>query len=740
MPGPAATPPADGEKGRERWRQQALDQLEVLDTPPEESFDGLVRAAAALCGTPVALISLVDRDRQWFKASVGLGELRETPREISFCTHTIEQPSLLEVEDARHDPQFATNPLVQGEPQVRFYAGAPLRLSGGAAVGTLCVIDYRPQRLSPEQRQLLQELATTAVRLLEGRRALHTERRLRQEAERLSAGMPIGLFAADATGALCFTNPRWQEIFGLDAPASLGHGWLAAVHPEDRPKLEEQWQRLLSDRASLQLDFRLRRGDGQIRHLRSQVRAEADDPTRSGRVFLGFVEDRSEEVNLQAEIRHQANHDALTGLLNRRAFDHQLRRCLEPSAFLAEPACHALLYLDLDLFKIVNDVAGHAGGDAVLVKVAQMLQSLQGPHGRLARLGGDEFALLLLHCTVAEAEAVAARIVERLEATRFAVAEERFRIGVSIGVAPIDQPGLDPASVLRAADQSCSSAKEAGRNRWHVWREQEGGQASGRRALRWVTRLQQALDENRLVLHAQRILPLGDLALRPLQVELLLRIQEADGAVVSPRAFFPAAERFQIASRLDHWVLRQTLALLLEQPSLQAVGRIGLNLSAQSVADPDFRRSTEELLAQAGEAICRLLCFEITETAAVHHGSAATAFIDSLRAHHCAVALDDFGSGMASFGSLKDLSLTHLKIDGQFVRGLIRDRLDALAVRCFVEVADVMGLVTVAESVESQSVLERLRQIGVDEAQGYHLHRPEPFLPLLAQAGLVATG
>ena len=736
MPEPAASPPAGGGRDRESWRQQALDQLEVLDTPPEESFDGLVRAAAALCGTPVALITLVDRDRQWFKASVGLGDLRETPREISFCTHTIEQPALLEVEDARHDPFFATNPLVNGEPQVRFYAGAPLRLSGGAAVGTLCVIDYRPQRLSPEQRQLLQELATTAVRLLEGRRALHTERRLRQEAERLSAGMPIGLYAADAQGALSFTNPRWREIFGLDPESSLGHGWLATVHPEDRARVEEQWQGLLASRGALELDFRVQSADGRIRHLRSQVRAQEEGQAGAGRVFLGFVEDRSEEVSLQAEIRHQANHDALTGLLNRRAFDHQLRRCLEPAAFLAEPSCHALLYLDLDLFKIVNDVAGHAGGDAVLLKVAEMLQALQGPNGRLARLGGDEFALLLLHCTLAEAEAMAARIVERLEATRFAVAEERFRIGVSIGVAPIVQPGLDPASVLRAADQSCSSAKEAGRNRWHVWREQVGAQGSGPRAMRWVTRLQQALDENRLVLHAQRILPLEDLAQRPLQVELLLRIREPDGSVVSPRAFFPAAERFQIASRLDQWVLRQTLALLREQPSLHEVGRIGLNLSAQSVADPDFRRSTEELLDQAGEAVCRLLCFEITETAAVHHGSAATAFIDSLRAHHCAVALDDFGSGMASFGSLKELSLTHLKIDGQFVRGLIRDRLDALAVRCFVEVAEVMGLVTVAESVESQSVLERLHRIGVDEAQGYFLHRPEPFLPLLLRAGV----
>lgn len=315
---PSPTSAADAE--RESRRQQALDQLEVLDTPAEEAFDGLVRAAAALCGTPVALISLIDRERQWFKASVGLQGVQETPREISFCTHAIERPTLLEVEDARQNPLFANNPLVQGDPQVRFYAGAPLRLSSGAAVGTLCVIGYQPHRLSPEQRQLLQELATTVVRLLEGRRALRTERRLRQEAERLSNGMPIGLFAAAADGRLTFTNPRWHEIFGSEPPFGTDPGWLDRIHPEDRPSLMEQWRAMLAGRGDLELDFRVRHRDGTIRHLRSQVRAQPEGQADAERLFLGFVQDRSEEVSLQAEIRYQADHDALTGLLNRRAF------------------------------------------------------------------------------------------------------------------------------------------------------------------------------------------------------------------------------------------------------------------------------------------------------------------------------------------------------------------------------------------------------------------------------------
>jgi EAL domain-containing protein (putative c-di-GMP-specific phosphodiesterase class I) len=251
--------------------------------------------------------------------------------------------------------------------------------------------------------------------------------------------------------------------------------------------------------------------------------------------------------------------------------------------------------------------------------------------------------------------------------------------------------------------------------------------------MRWVTRLQQSLDDDLLELHAQRILPFDGDGADPLQVELLLRIREPDGSLVLPAAFLPPAERFQIVNRLDLWVLRRTLDLLEAQPALEGIGRICLNVSGQSVADRSFLTSTQELLDRAGPQVCRRLCFEITETAAISNEAAAGAFIASLRQRHCSVALDDFGSGMASFGSLKTLALTHLKIDGQFVRGLIDDRLDGVAVRCFVEVAAVLGLRTVAESVESAVVLERLRQIGVHEAQGYHLHRPEPFAALLTR-------
>jgi EAL domain-containing protein (putative c-di-GMP-specific phosphodiesterase class I) len=257
---------------------------------------------------------------------------------------------------------------------------------------------------------------------------------------------------------------------------------------------------------------------------------------------------------------------------------------------------------------------------------------------------------------------------------------------------------------------------------------------SRNQAMRWITRLQEALDHDRLVLHAQRIVPLDPAADQTLRAELLLRLREPDGSLVMPGAFLPPAERFQMATRLDQWVLQKTLSLLADQACLDGIDRIALNVSGQSVVDPSFRQTVDQMLAQAGKEVSRRLCFEITETAAITNTAAALEFIATMRGRGSTVALDDFGSGSASFGTLKTLPVTHLKIDGQFVTGVIDDPLDDVAVRSFVEVAAVIGLRTVAEFVESASVLERLRQIGVHYAQGYHLHRPEPFETVMAEA------
>ena len=716
----------------EQLRQQALDALDIVDSGTESAFDGLVQAASAICGTPIALISLIDHDRQWFKANVGLEGVKETPRCISFCTHAIKQSELFVVEDAQIDPEFSVNPLVTGDPHIRFYAGAPLRLSCGATVGTLCVISRQPMRLDEDQREVLCNLSKTAVHLLEGRRAARMEAKYRQEAEQITADMPIGLYATDAAGGFYYTNARWQELYGLSLEESLGNGWTETLHPEDRSAVFGDWIQAAEEQRQFQKTFRLLRRDGSVIHVQSQAKAQRDE---AGTIthFLGFVQDVTNEVALNAEILFQANHDHLTGLFNRRAFEICLSQCITKSRE-AEEQDHALLYIDLDQFKIVNDAAGHAAGDRLLVEVAGLLKPFQSPQASLARLGGDEFALLLPHCSVTQAEETAQLIVETFEVFRFQARNQQFRVGVSIGVVPLQEQSLRPDAVMQAADTSCFIAKESGRNRWHTWVEGNVDTMRRNQAMRWVIRLQNAMDEERLVLYAQRIFPLYPTANTSLRVELLLRLREADGTLVMPGAFLPPAERFQLATRLDQWVLEKTLTMLGELNSLDCISHIALNVSGQSVVDASFLRTVDQLLARAGPEISRRLCFEITETSVISSVTSALTFISMVRKRGAAVAIDDFGAGTASFGTLKSLEMTQLKIDGQFVTGVIDDPLDNVAVRSFVDAAAVIGLTTVAEFVGSASVLERLREIGVDYAQGYFLHRPEPFEAVLAGA------
>lgn len=288
---------------------------------------------------------------------------------------------------------------------------------------------------------------------------------------------------------------------------------------------------------------------------------------------------------------------------------------------------------------------------------------------------------------------------------------------------------------MQAADTSCYAAKEAGRNRVHAWYDTDQAMRARHGEMQWASRIEQALDENRFELHAQRITSLSG-ADTGLHAEVLLRLREADGTVVMPGAFLPAAERFHLATRVDRWVLRQVVDQLKSQGANPDVLNLSVNLSGQSIGDRAFHRQALDLLGNAGEAVCARLCLEITETVAVTNMADAALFIQQVRALGVRVALDDFGAGASSFGYLKSLLVDFIKIDGQFIRDVVDDPLDEAAVRCFVEVARVVGVRTVAEFVDRPAVLERVKEIGIDFAQGYLVHRPEPLEALLQARAL----
>jgi diguanylate cyclase (GGDEF)-like protein/PAS domain S-box-containing protein len=1119
----------------ETERLAALHELEILDSAPEAAFDALARAASLVCGVPIALISLIDADRQWFKANIGLPGVSETPRDLAFCAHAILGDDILEVPDATADARFADNPLVTGAPDIRFYAGAPLRLRDGSAVGTLCVIDRKTRRLDDTQRETLRALALSASAVLEiwrsqraiqqARREMEADQRARVEIERTLAqerrreatilaatgvgtwewhvptgamrfsdrwaailgyapeelagitvdfvrgalapgddirrkaeidahfagrtgyyesdlrlrhraghhvwvqsrgalvsrtatgepewvfgtwqdisdrkrqeaalraseefldqtgrlaqvggwaldvatreltwtaethrihGLPadttpdieaaIAFYApearpairaavetamADGTGwdlelpfiradgsqiwvralgAATFSDgkpcrligafqditervereqalqaaherlalatdgggvgiwdwdliadrkvwsPQMHRLYGLEpCEGVMPHEvWQSFIHPDDRERTVEAVQAALVGARRYDVEFRAVLADGTLRCLRGAGRVTRDATGRAVRMIgvswditeqrqlaasladqhellrvtlrsigdgvittdsagrvkwlnpvaerltgwrteeaagrplcevfnilnedtrepvaspvdvclaegrivglanhtlllsreggeygiedsaapirnergevLGVVlvfHDVSEQRRLSGEMSYRASHDVLTGLVNRSEFETRLRWLLHMAH--ADQSENALLYIDLDEFKIINDTCGHAAGDQVLRQVARLLAEVVRASDTLARLGGDEFAIILDHCSAKQAFLLAQRICDRMESFRFTHEERRFRIGASIGLVPVDERWTTTEAIMQAADSSCYAAKEAGRNRVHCWFDSDRSMHARRGEMQWTERLEQALEENRFVLFAQRIQPL-DHRHDGIHAEVLLRLMEKDGSLVAPGAFLPAAERYHLAPRIDRWVLQRALTWMqgLPAPLPGVVDTICVNLSGQSVGDRAFHNWAIELLTEAGARTRARLCLEITETAAITNLADAASFVGKVRALGVRVALDDFGSGAASFGYLKNLAVDFLKIDGQFIRDLINDRLDEAAVRCFADVARVAGLRTVAECVDDPDVLQQLRSMGVNFAQGYLIHRPAP--------------
>lgn len=442
--------------------------------------------------------------------------------------------------------------------------------------------------------------------------------------------------------------------------------------------------------------------------------------------MLGVVlvfHDVSEQRRLSGEMTYRATHDALTGLVNRGEFETRMLRTLRHAQ--ENDSHHALMYIDLDQFKLVNDACGHAIGDQLLQQVSKLLADAVRTRDTLARLGGDEFAIILEHCTMDQASRVAQKICDRMDDFRFIHEDRRFRIGTSIGLVPVDKRWASTSAIQQAADTSCYAAKEAGRNRVHAWFDTDAAMRARSHEIQWTSRIENALDSDGFELFAQRIECLKGQA-QGIHAEVLLRMRNADGTLVQPGSFLPAAERFHLVSRVDRWVLSRSVDWLRNLPSPDIIESLSVNLSGQSMGDRAFHAWAYQLFAEIGQSVCCRLCLEITETAAVTNLADAAVFIGRVRMAGVKVSLDDFGAGASSFGYLKALPVDYLKIDGQYIRNLVKDPLDDAAVRCFADVARLMGIKTVAEFVENTEVLDRLQVIGVDYAQGYLLHRPEP--------------
>jgi diguanylate cyclase (GGDEF)-like protein len=424
-------------------------------------------------------------------------------------------------------------------------------------------------------------------------------------------------------------------------------------------------------------------------------------------------------------IRHLAFHDPLTGLVNRYEFELRLKRAIEDCAIRAKS--HALLYLDLDQFKLINDTSGHTAGDELLRQISVVLGQQIRESDTLARLGGDEFGVLLPNCPSDRAREIADKLLRAINDFRFVWAGKSFAIGGSIGLVPITSATTPLIDVLRAADMSCYAAKEQGRNRIHTFTVNDTDMARRHGEMEWATRLRHALDEDRFALFHQMIVPTSDRHDGIARQELLLRLRDENGQLVEPGAFIPAAERFNLMPALDRWVVRNALRHAAQSRGGDAVSSTlyFINLSGASLSDDAFYDFIREEL-NTSRVPPDNLCFEITETAAIANLSRAVSFIKNIRTTGCHFALDDFGSGLSSFSYLKSIPVDYLKIDGAFVKDIVDDPMDHAIVDAINRIGHVVGLRTIAEFVESKAILEAISSLGVDYAQGYHIHRPAP--------------
>jgi len=423
----------------------------------------------------------------------------------------------------------------------------------------------------------------------------------------------------------------------------------------------------------------------------------------------------------QETIQHLAFHDSLTGLANRHEFESQLDRLLRT---VGNGVKHALLYMDLDQFKIINDTCGHEAGDELLRQLAVVLRGPVRDADTLARLGGDEFGVLLSNCPLEQAMQVSERMLHTIKDFRYVWQDKTFSIGASIGLVMLEERTQTLSDVLRMADMACYAAKDRGRNRVHVYRADDAELLQRHGEMQWVARINRALEENRFELFYQDILPLG--SSRGRHCEILLRMLDDDGKHIMPGSFIPAAERYSLMPALDRWVVRNALSYLAQCQASERTGMAEMyfiNLSGATIGDDQFAAYVTEQL-QAHRLSPALVGFEITETAVIANLSSAINFIDKVKQLGCRVALDDFGAGLSSFSYLKTIRADYLKIDGGFIKDMLDDPMDHAIVEAINNIGHVVGLKTVAEFVESDAIRQRLIEIGVDYAQGYSIHRP----------------
>ncbi len=584
--------------------------------------------------------------------------------------------------------------------------------------------DVIQQALQNAKEQLEERIAERTAALALSNEVLQQEKELFQVT---LASIGDAVITTDSFGKITYLNPiaefftGWnnndaqgidlQTIFRIQDAASqepIKDPLASCLHITKKSDINRECLLILKDKSECIIDY--------------SVAPILDNKKNVIGAVLTF-RDVTEQRKLTQKLAYQAAHDSLTGLLNRDEFEHRLNKILTSTR---KHDTHALLYLDLDQFKVINDTCGHSAGDELLRQVTALLHSKLRTRDTLARLGGDEFGIILEHCPQNEALQVANTLRELVENFRYQWQDKTFTIGVSIGLFPIKHDNEGLANALSAADSACFAAKDQGRNRIHVYQVDDNVLRKRSGEMQWLPRIQKAIADQRLQLFFQPIIAISPNNELEEHGEFLLRLQGEQNQLILPGSFLPSAERYNQMLMIDRWVVEQSLKLLKTRLNDQSRNMYAINLSAHALGNEDFLYFVIDHL-KMHDSNPSNICFEITENVALADLQHVMKFIVTLKELGCRFSMDDFGSGLSSFGYLKNIPLDYLKIDGRLVKGILSDPIDRAMVESINHIGHVMGLKTIAEWVEDNETSQLLEEIGVDYVQGFGLSEPYLF-------------
>ena len=571
-----------------------------------------------------------------------------------------------------------------------------------------------------------------AVDMTERKRAEEALRREKERAQVTLASIGDGVIRTEPDGTIDYLNPVAEKLTGWTNEKAVGRPVseiFRVIDEMTRKPLPDPIRRCLDEKRVVESPGHvlLISAEGKEYSVRDSAAPIYD---RDGGLALGAVvvfKDVTQLRGMEREMIYLASHDPLTGLINRREFEVRLKRAIRGAR--GERRNHVLLYLDVDEFKVVNDTCGHLVGDEMLKQITALLRSRVRRSDILARLGGDEFGVLLEDCPLDHARQIAEEMRRTVREFRFCWRDQIFEVGVSIGLVPINSDSGDLNHVMSAADAACYVAKDSGRNRVHEYELDDTLVAERYGEMQWIHRIHRAFEDRRFRLFYQLIQPISPDVSRDLLCEVFIRMLDRNGKVIEPSAFIAAAERYHLIGSLDRWVVKTAFGALAEAQKREWSRPVlfAINLSGMSLSEEDFLTFVVEELEKSS-VDSRRICFEITETAAISKLDSAMRFISVLKTKGCRFILDDFGSGLSSFAYLRDLQVDFLKIDGEFVKDMMEDRVKRAMVESINQIGHVMGIQTIAEWVENRQTLEALKEMGVDYAQGYWLCRPQPLV------------